>query len=241
MGLLTKDKKIKLIPQTEESKKGSAYLQNLLSSGTPNIPQQQIANLTPVEQAIMEYLPQFLESTGQSADMARQLYGDIIEGTAYDKQAAQLKKDYEWATKGGINTLRQRANLSGMMDSTNAAAQEGEYLTQSQSVLVNELNKLFEQDIQKKLTAAQGLQGTEAQHISNVAAIGGLAEKERVIEQARNDALYEQLITQILFPYEKQADIANALLNYKQDYAVTGGGMTDFGFGLTLAANAAGS
>jgi hypothetical protein len=240
MGLFTKDEKINILPQSEESKAGSAYLQKLLGQQTPDIPQQQVAGMTAMEKAINSYLPQYLASSGESADMARGIYGDILSGSNYNQQADQLKKDYEWSSAGGLNELRRRANMGGMLDSTNAIGQEQNYLNQGQSTLMNQLNSLREQDTNKKLTAAKGIQDTESQQLQNVAAVGALAKNERDIEQQQNNALYQRLMTQIMFPYQQQAEIANSLLNYKNEYVTTGGGANDLGMILGMAGSALG-
>ena len=98
MGLFTKDEKLKIIPQTEESKKGSAYLQNLLDQNV-NMPAREIEGMTPVQQELMKLLPSQIANITNASNLTNQLYSDILVGDTYDKDAAQLKNEYEWATK----------------------------------------------------------------------------------------------------------------------------------------------
>jgi hypothetical protein len=243
MGLFTEDPKLEIIPQTKASKTGQDYLRTLLKT-QPTVPTQGIAELTPLQQMIQQMLPGYLDKVNQAGDLASGEYSDILSGE-YDPRTSPyyegLRQEAERLQAEGVTGLRQRAELGGMMKGSNAAVAEGSFINQSNSALLTELGRLLETERGRKLLAAEGIQGAESQRLRNVAAVGGIAEEARSIEQQRADALYNQALMQMLFPYQYQANIANSLLNYKQDYAVTGGGMTDLGFGLSTAAQAAGA
>ena len=229
--LFSKSEKVKMAPQTTESKIGSQKIQSLLGQ-TPNLPTQDIAGLSSMEQLIQKYLPQYFANINAGGDLAQGEYTKILtdqynpaDSPYYEGlrgEAARLKAK-------GITSLRQRANLGGMLDSTNAIGQEGDFANQSDSSLLHVLGQLFENERGRKLNAAQGIQTSQSQNLSNVAAVGQMAGAEREIEQARNNALYQQAIETILFPYKYQASLANALLNYSPGMIATGGGANDLG------------
>lgn len=230
MGFLTEDIKLKPVPRTPESLAGGEYLTQLLRR-SPAIPTQQIAGLTPVEQAIMQYLPQYLASAGTSGDLALGEYSKILTG-GYDPLTSPayegFRQEAERLKKEGVTSLRQRAQLGGMLESTSAAAQEAGFINQANSQILQALGQLFEAERGRKMQAAQGIQSAEGQKLANVAAIGGIAGTERSIEQMRNDAMYQQLLTQIMFPYQQQAQIASTMMGSKYDTYSTGGGLKDW-------------
>jgi len=236
MGIFTEDPKLEIIPQSKASKTGQAYLQELLGT-TPNVPTHGVAELTPIQMLIQKMLPGYLDKVNQAGDLASGEYSDILSDK-YDPRTSPyyegLRQEAERLQTEGVTGLRQRAELGGMAKSSNAAVSEGSFINQSNSALLTELGRLMETERGRKLLAAEGIQGAEAKRLGNVAAVGGIAEEARSIEQQRADALYNQALMQMMFPYQYQANIANSLLNYKPDYAVTGGGMTDLGFGTAV-------
>ena len=243
MGLFTEPQELEIIPQSDASKTGQAYLQNLLAT-MPNVPTQGVAGLTPIQLMIQKMLPGYLNQVNQAGDLASKEYSDILSDK-YDPRTSPyyegLRQEAERLQTEGVTSLRQRAELGGMVNSSNAAVSEGSFINQSNSALLTELGRLMETERGRKMLAAEGIQGAESKRLGNVAAVGGIAEEARSIEQQRADALYSQALMQMLFPYKYQAKLANSLLNYKQDYAVTGGGMTDLGFGLNVAGQAFGA
>ena len=242
MGLFIEEQKLEPVPRTTGSKKAETYLKNLLQR-TPDIPLQGTAELTPVQMAIQGMTPDLLSQVTRSGDLATGEYRDILEGD-YDPRTSPyyegLRQESERLKKEGVTSLRQRAELGGMLTSSGAAVSEASFLKQSNSALLRELGRLLETERGRKLLAAEGIQSAEARKIGNVAAVGGIAEEARSIEQQRADALYIQSLQMALAPYQYQAKIAESLMNYSPDYAVTGGGMTDLGFGLNVGGSVAG-
>jgi len=243
MGLFTEDQEIEMIPRTEGSLQGEAYLKSLLSSGTPNIPTQGTAGLTPVQLLIQQQLSALLGKTTEAGNLATGEYSKIL-GDDYDPRTSPyyegLRQESERLKKEGVTGIRQRSELGGMLNSSSAAVAEGDFISQSNSALLQELGKMLETERGRKLLAASGIQNAQSQEIGNVAAVGGIAEQARMIEQQQADALYNQIMQTILFPYAYQSQLATSLMNYSPDYAVTGGGMTDLGAGLSILAPIAG-
>lgn len=230
--LFTEPTKIELGPQSEASKAGQAYLTKLIGTA-PNVALQGTAGLTPVQMAIQQSLSGLLAKSGQAGDLASKEYSSILEGD-YDPRTSPyyegLRQEAERLKKEGVTGLRQRAELGGMLGSSTGAVAEGSFVSEANSALLKELGRLMETERGRKLLAAEGIQGAEAQRLGNIAAVGGIADIERDIEQQRADALYEQAMQQMLFPYQYQANIANSLLGYSPETVITGGGLSDFGY-----------
>lgn len=222
---------------------GAQTLQNLAGQ-TPTIPQQGVAELTPMQQLIQSQLPALLGNINQTGQQATDYYSDVLGGD-YDPRTSPyyegLRQESERLKGQGVTSLRQRAELGGMLQSSNAAGVEGQFVNQSNAAFLKELGGLYETERNRQGQAAQGIQQAGTQQVQNVAAVGGIADQQRVIEQAQQDALYQQLIMQILFPYQYQAQLAQALMGMPGGVQVTGGGMTDLSQGLILGGTVAGA
>jgi hypothetical protein len=244
MGLFTKKQKLKIIPRTKESKFGGQYLMDIVKGGAPTIPTREVADLTPMQQMLMKELPGILEGTKTSAELAKGEMRKTIEG-GYDPLTSPeyrgLREETERRQTKGLTTLRQGAELGGMLKSTPRLGAESDFLAASESNLLKQLGAMFERERVRKGEAARDIQGVEGQKIGQVAAVGGLAETERMVEEQRNQALYAAAIQQILFPYQTMSNIASALLNVKKQGVPMGGGLTDLGFGLSTLASFGGS
>lgn len=217
------DTKIEQIPRTAGSLAGEDFLRRLLS-GTPDMPTQRTAGMTPVQMLIQRLLPGLLGKTGEAGDLASGEYRKTLEGD-YDPRTSPyyegLRQEAERLKKEGVTGLRQRAELGGMLTSSSAGDVEAGFVKQSDSALLQELGKLLETERGRKLLAAEGIQNVESRRLGNVAAVGGIAETARNIEQQRADALYNQALMTTMFPYTYQAGIGEALMTYSPDYAVT--------------------
>ncbi len=241
MGLFTKDKKLKAVPRTEESKTAGKYLMDTLKKGTPEIPVRNVADLTPMQQLIQEKLGGYLSSSEESSALARKTYTDILNedpDITKGKQYQGLKSEAERLKKKGITDVRHSANRKGMFGSSPQFAGEGEVSAQYDSNLLTLLGQLEERQKDRKTQAAGDISRLDSSNISNAAAIGGIAKEEQMNEQMKSDALYSAALQQVMFPYTTMSNIAAQLLNVRQDYAVTGGGMTDLGFALSAGATA---
>lgn len=240
MGLFTEDVKTKIRPEVLY---GAQTLQNLAGQ-TPAIPQQGVAELTPMQMLIQSQLPALFGNINQGGQQAMDYYGDVLSGD-YDPRTSPyyegLRQESERLQGQGVTSLRQRAEMGGMLQSSNAAAQEGQFINQSNAALLRELGGLYETERGRQGQAAEGIQRAGGQQVQNIAAVGGVADQQRIIEQAQQDALYQQLIMQILFPYQYQAQLAQALMGMPGGVQVTGGGLTDLSQGLILGGTVAGA
>ncbi len=240
MSLFTEEKKVKIRPEVLEA---ADYLKTLMQSGTPTIPTQGTADLTPVQQLIMSQLPGMLSGTAEAGQQARDYYSGVLNenyDVFNDPRYEAIRTENERLTRAGQTALRRGAERFGQLDSTPARVGEAEFLSQSGSNLLKSLGELLTYKEGQKERAAGNIQNVPARDIQNVGAITGLADTERNVEQMRADALYQSALKQILFPYQYQAGLANSLMGMPGGVQVTGGGLTDFGFLANMGAQVGG-
>jgi hypothetical protein len=100
-----------------------------------------------------------------------------------------------------------------MLKSSPSAGIEAESNQRYDSAILQELGKLVENERQRRLNAAGMAGQVDSQHLSNVSGANQIADQQRQIEQARNNAVYESALQEILAPYNYQAQLALSLLN----------------------------
>ncbi len=238
MGLFTKKVKIK-DPFKSQKTTAVNYLTNLLSQGTPDIPQQQVAGMTGVQSDLLSSLGDYANDINSNYGQATGYYKDVLSGN-YDprnsdyykglrNEAAQLKADSGTA-------IKRNASAGGMLSSSPTSALIGSNERQINNQLLTLLGGMYENERSRMGQAAQGLQQADSQRIQNVGQTMQVADVERQIEQQRNDALYNQALQTVMFPYQYQANIASAIFGASQPI-VTGGGASDLATGITLFTN----
>lgn len=232
MGLFTEDTKIKQVPRTEGSIAGEEKLTDLIGS-TPNIPTQDVAGLTPMQMAIQQGLPdmygRITEGSKDAQDYYKSILGDNFDLES-DPRYQTLMQQSGILTKQASTQAKRGAERMGMLDSSNAKDLEMTEIQKAQSPILMAIESLLGRKENERMMAAEGVGRAGAQEVGSIAAVGGIADLERIIEQMQADSLYNQALQQILFPFQYQANLANSLMNYKPDYAVEGGGLSDFGY-----------
>jgi hypothetical protein len=181
---------------------------------SPEYPTQEIAGLTPFQQSIQQYLQSSSLQGQQDYQLAASQMRDTLNG-GYDPMTSAYFQGYrqlaEEQKANSANTVRQRSQMAGMLNSTPSIGMETASNRQYDSMILQQLGQLYENERSNQLQAAQALPQMQNQNIGNLAAASGLGEAERQITQQRNDAAYNQALSQMLFPYTVQANIANAL------------------------------
>lgn len=232
MGLFTEDTKLKQVPRTEGSIAGEKRLMDLIS-GTPQIPTQNVAGLTPIQMAIQQMLGGTLGRISEGSTAAQDYYKKIL-GENYDLESdpryQTLMQQAGVLTKQASTQAKRGAERMGMLDSSGAKELEMTEMQKAHSPILQAIGDLLNRKESERMEAAGGIGRAGAQEAGNIAAVGGIADIERSVEQMQADALYNQALMQILFPYQYQSNLANALMSYKPDYYVEGGGLTDFGY-----------
>jgi len=241
MSIFTEDQKIKQIPRTEGSLTGEKILTQIAGQ-TPNVPLQGTAELTPIQMAIQGMLSGTLDRVAEGSTAAQDYYKGVLNSDASledDPRYQTLMQQSDILTRQASTEAKRGSERMGMLDSSGGAESQMTAIQKAQSPILQAIGNLLTQKEGERMNAAEGVGRAGSQEVSNVAAVGGIAEQQRSIEQLQADALYNQVLMQMMFPYQYQAGIANSLMNYSPDYAVTGGGLTDLGFYTQVTSQAA--
>lgn len=237
MGLFTEKEKIETY-QTPESRRAGGYMSSLMGQEL-TAPGRQVAQLSPFQRSLMESAQASLPQMQQYYQTA----GDVMMSTArgdYDPYTGQhyqnLREQGERAKTEAGTQARQRAEMGGALYSTPGAALESDARTGVESVLQNELGRLYESERQRQMGAAQALPGLAAQQTAQYGQMASLTDFQRQVEQQQYDAVYQQAMQQMMAPYQYNAALAQAL--YNPQTVVTGGGLTDLGFGMQFLGDA---
>src|SRR5512145_1471993 len=120
MGIFTEDVKTKIRPEVLY---GAQTLQNLAGQ-TPTVPQQGVAELTPMQMLIQSSLPGMLTDINQAGDMARNYYSNTLNapyGLENDPEAMLLQQQADIAGGQAITASRRGMESRGMLDSSHTA------------------------------------------------------------------------------------------------------------------------
>lgn len=242
MGLFTEEKKVH-IPSSVGTARGQMeqFIMDRPLGADPGIPTRDIAGLTPLQREFMRMAGG--QVTGRDygilADVFRQAAQREID-VATSPQFEGYRRMIEDMKTQQRTGIRQRGELGGQLVSTPTAALESENVRQFDTALMQEFARLQQEAQDRKLRAAAGLAELGTRRLGDIAAASQIAEQERSIEQARNDAVYNQAIATILFPYQEQLQLLSTLAG--QPIVTTrGGGLTDLGFIANVGAQAAGA
>lgn len=132
-----------------------------------------------------------------------------------------LKEEAARFEEKGISDIRQRSQLGGMLYSEPAMGAEAEFRGVLGTGLTKELGRLYEADIGRQagmipqLLGYAGLEaGRPAQALAGIGAMAPLAGKPGDI--ARQQAMLDWQVgtQQVLFPYQTQAPMLQALADY---------------------------
>jgi hypothetical protein len=250
MGIFTKDKKVETVKAPEVTQTARRQLEQFIKKNRigkdPRLPTRQIEGLSPLQQELQRLAGGVV--TGGDIDISSDVFRDAAQADTdvatspefegFRRQIEELKTDQQ-------TDIRQRAELGGQLKSTPAAGVEAESSRKFDTLLLQEFARMQRQNQQDKLQAAAGLTELGSRNLSNIATVNQIADQERAIEQARNDAVYNEAISTILFPYEQQLRLYGLATSQRDEHAVTGGGLTDLGFaasvGGSIAAASAGA
>lgn len=195
MGLFSSDMKETPRPEILETPwapQARGVLTNLMTKDVKH-PVRGTAGMSDIEQAGMGQLSQFV--SGQS-------FADPLTSPYY----LGMRRELEREQAEGVSALKRRANIGGMYSSGSAAGIEGDYMADMANKRMSLLGSLFESE------RARDNPLTRAKAASDY---GGLP---RQLDQQTQDAEYQALMQNLLFPYQQQAPIANQMLGYQPWY-----------------------
>lgn len=211
-GSKTEKPKFYPIPLAPEQRTALSQLTSLMGL-TPQIPTREIAGLTPTEQASQELLRKWVIGPTEGYEdvydellrTARGEYTDISKAPYYQP----LLRDIQ---RGALGTAR-RMQIRGM--GTSSAGAERVARRVSEDILgafgpyVEAERGRQMQAISNMINLAMG--GPELAKVAAVSQYGGLP---RELSQAEADALFNQQMQSVLFPYLYQAPIAQNILSH---------------------------
>ncbi len=102
-----------------------------------------------------------------------------------------------------MGAMRRRNQLAGMNSSSHGAQAEGRVAQGFAADRSNFLGQLYDQERSR----------SEAKQVNKVNMANTVGSLDRQLEQAENQAAYEAIMQQVLFPYQQQAQLAQVLLN----------------------------
>jgi hypothetical protein len=244
MGIFTKKEKTKDVTppvartarsQLEQFIKGQPF------GTSPNIPTRGIAGQSDLQQELMRLLGGQVtgDDFGITQDVFRQAAQRDVD-VASSPEFEGLRRQIERLGTEAQTDVRQRGELAGQLKSTPTAAIEADTAQQFDTFLLQEFSRLQRQAEQDKLAAASGLAELGTRRIGDIGAATKIADQERAIEQARNDAIYNQSLQTVMFPYQEQLQLFAMLQGIQPNLIQTGGGLTDLGFAASVVSSAIG-
>ena len=195
------------------------------------IPTRSIAGLSPLQRELIRLAGG--QATGEDFGIARNVFSEAAQrGTdiSQDPEYLGLRREIERLGTEQQTGIRQRGELAGQLKSTPTAAIEAESQANLGNFLMQEFARLQRQAEQDKLFAASGLMGLGTERLGQLGQAAQIADQERMIEQARNDAIYNQALKTVLLPYQEQLKLLSTAIGVQPQIMMTGGGLTDLGF-----------
>jgi hypothetical protein len=206
------------------------WLESLYNQGTPDIPARTVVGQSDAEQQGTQLLEQYLNSSmpadyGVGMDQLR----STVAGE-YDPSTSKYYQGYREASQmeeaDAVNALRRRAQITGMGASSASLGKESKTRRGYSADRMGMLGQLYEGERNKMLTAApQLMQGADYEgnrSLRQASAGLSLGASSRQIEQEQEDAIYNSVMQELMFPYEVLAPIASG---------VAGGGYTQKSWG----------
>lgn len=199
------------------STKARGYIEGLYKGGTPNIPLQRIAEMSPQEQAAMGILSKYLGSESQARKLATELatttattpvditeipeYKGVLNKVLEEGRLEANRLGRTLQQTGGAESTPGRDILGRSVDATTEKA-----LAALAPYALAERNKRY-----NAISLLNTLAGdTEASEINKINVGVGPGALPRNIKQAAGDTAYQQQYETTMFPYSVLAEIAKA-------------------------------
>jgi hypothetical protein len=193
------------------------YITDLYKGGTPDIPLQRIAEMSPQEQAAMSILTRYLGSESEPRKLATELatktattpvditqipeYKGLLDTVLEEGRLEANRLGRTLQQTGGAESTPGRDILARSVDATTAKA-----LGALAPYAADERNKRFNAISLLNMLAGD----TEAAEINKIKTGVDAGRLPRSINQAAGDAQFQQQMTETMFPYNVLAALARA-------------------------------
>lgn len=213
------------------------YLQDLLKAPTPTIPTREVTPMSEAEQMAQDILGGWMgQSTlgpdfGIAKETMREFTGpqDITKTPEYEPLVKRTVEEGNLM----LNRMARTLQGQGALDTSSGAKMLGRGVRTAEENILATLAPFSEAARNRRLTAAERLAAMDTEQgreplvrVAGGATYGALP---RQISQTEADAIFEQLMTTIMFPYIQKAQIAGSLMGQGGQFAtVTGGDPSGF-------------
>lgn len=211
-------RKLRIPPQILEAMN---WLEKLYKQPVPSIPTRQIAGMTPTEQMgqqiLSDYATTGLPETFQLGrrelmKTAEGDYADLARSPYFEPLISRIGR--EGAEE--VNRLMRGLQIGGMGRSTPAAKMLGSQVQRMIDEMMGTLAPYAEAERGRQFAAIPQLQQAatyeEKLPVRKMGAISAFGALPRQIEQEEENALFNQLMQIIMFPYQVQAPIAQSVM-----------------------------
>ncbi|MCE5324953.1 MAG: hypothetical protein LLG01_00915 [Planctomycetaceae bacterium] len=209
MGLFNSSIKLK-DTRTPNAKWADKYLTDLLGAPTPKIPEEQIAEMSDAEKLAQELVGEYGTSTAEGLDTLRGMAGapdDITQDPTISALLDVIGKKGDMAANRLSRSLMLRGGRGGA-----GADMLGRQVTDTQKEMLAAAAPYAESAKQRKMSAAQLLNTLgESSALNRLNALSTTGSLPRTLQQMRNSAAYQRLMTEIMFPYQQKANLAGQI------------------------------
>lgn len=198
--------------RTAEQRQRDAYAASLLNSQTPDIPELQIEGMSDAEKLAQEILGQYGTTEAEGLDTLRGISGastNVLE----DPAIAALM---DTINKRGNETANRVSRSLMLRGATGGAGRDalGRTVTETQKEMLSTLAGYTESAKNRQLSATQLLnQLGENSTLNRLNALTTTGSLPRTLKQLQNQASYQKLLQEVLFPYNEKLRAAGAIGN----------------------------
>lgn len=202
--------------RSPQRKAAEAFLGSLLGA-VPQIPMEEVAGMSPAEQLAQQLVMGYGRSEMEGLPTLREYAagGDILDRPEIQAILNEVMRE------GGEMAQRvgRGLQLRGGATSSGAADALGRSTTETQQALLAALAPYLQGAESRRLGAAQALAGlSESGILNRLNALSTTGSLPRQLEQLRKAAEYNKAMTETMFPYTYQAEIAESLAHTSDPY-----------------------
>lgn len=206
-----------LIPLTKEQQAAEKYIQGLMERDL-EFPMREIADLSPIEQAILKQYQDTLGSDKGAMQSVMNMLMSSVRGE-YDPTTSPyykgMRKEFERMKQKGIGDVTRRGQLLTGAPSSDMLRETGNYANMMDEASMQVLGNLFEQERNRQMQSSQQVTNLQNQLMQ----AGGLP---RSLRQEQLDAAFNQAMSNLVGAYQYQMPAAQAIYD-KDRYTYVAG------------------